>query len=171
MSCAIGVRPHNHPQQVAARGVDDSKDDRRTPLALFEALDAEFGPFTVDVAASEDNALCDRFFDRERSGLAHSWRGEIVWCNPPYSSIEPWVRKAREEVANGCRRVVFLLPANRTEQVWWQELVEPVRDRGLGVRVRFLPGRPRFGSSLHPSGQSGCPFGCVVLVIEPAEAA
>lgn len=170
MSCAIGVVPANHPQQVAVNGADDSKDDRRTPYPLFAALDEEFGPFTVDVAASAENALCNRFYDKTSNGLAQSWAGEIVWGNVPYSSIAPWIEKAIEEIANGCLRVVFLLPANRTEQAWWQELIEPVRDRGLGVMTRFLPGRPRFGSSRHPKGQTGCPFGCVVVVFEPGEA-
>lgn len=169
MSCLVGVRPKNHPQQVAAVGVDDEKDDRRTPQELFDELDAEHGPFTVDVAASAENAKCLRFYDLASDGLAQSWAGELVWCNPPFSRLMPWVQKALEEIAAGCVRVVMLLPANRTEQPFWQEYIEPVRDRGLGVTTRFLPGRQKFGSASGP-GKAGCPFGCVVVVFEPGEA-
>ena len=70
--------------------------------------------------------------------------GESVWCNPPYSAIRPWVLKAwaEHDVAHS---IVMLLPANRTEQGWWQELVEPHRDRpGPPLTVGLLAGRLRF---------------------------
>lgn len=126
----IGKKARNHPQQVRRDGVDDSIDDRRTPGSVFNPLN-ETHRFTIDAAASADNAKCPRFFDRKRDGLAQSWAGERVWCNPPYSSIEPWVVKAWNEMRRGCELVVMLLPANRTEQGWWQTYVEPRRD-GLG---------------------------------------
>ncbi|MGN6609970.1 MAG: DNA N-6-adenine-methyltransferase [Jatrophihabitans sp.] len=95
--------------------------------------------------------------------------GETVWCNPPYSDIEPWVAKAWDEhPATG--GIVMLLPANRTEQGWWQRLVEPFRDQpGSPLTVTFLRGRMRF---LRP-GQSAIgpnerpPFGCCLLVWHP----
>ena len=37
------------------------RDNRSTPRELFDFLNAEFG-FTLDVAATSDNALCARFF-------------------------------------------------------------------------------------------------------------
>jgi phage N-6-adenine-methyltransferase len=88
----------NHPQQVAKRqrtrlfgDVDqtDEIDDRRTPQNLFDELNNEFH-FTVDVAASKDNAKLDRYYDLERSGLEVSWTGERVWCNPPFSDLRSW---------------------------------------------------------------------------------
>jgi len=76
--------------------------------------------------------------------FAQSWAGERVWCNPPFSDLRPWVVKAWQE-SRGCPVIVMLLPANRCEQRWWQELVEPFRDRpGSPLRTTFLPGRPRF---------------------------
>lgn len=93
--------------------------------------------------------------------------GERVWCNPPYSSIEPWVRKAWAETA--AEVVVMLLPANRTEQGWWMDLVEPYRDRpGSPLRVEFMRGRPRFimagrgQTTVRPNARP--PFGLVVLI-------
>lgn len=169
----------NHPQQVAARGADDDTDDRRTPAEVFEPLHAEHG-FTLDAAASEANAKCARYFTRFTDGLAQSWAGETVWLNCPYSNIYAWLLKALSEVAWGrCPKVVLLLPANRPEQSWWHDLLEPIRDRGLGVSTRYLRGRTRFEGpngalkpkkSASPRSHGGGirpPFGCVVVTIVP----
>lgn len=101
---------------------------------------------------------------REAAGTEIPER-ELIWCNPPYSAIAPWVRKAWDCWASTAG-IVMLLPANRTEQSWWQLMVEPYRDRtGSPLRAEFLPGRMRF---LKP-GQSAVgpnqrpPFGCVLL--------
>lgn len=166
----IGYRSKNHPQQVAVTGAKDEVDDRATHPQHFAQIDEEFGPFTLDVAAAAHNAKCDRYFDVETDGLRQSWAGERVWCNPPYSSIEPWVRKAWDEAptADG---IVMLLPANRTEQKWWQTLVEPHRDRGSGFRVKFLPGRMRFirRGAIDVGPNERPPFGCVLLIWDSSQ--
>lgn len=169
-----GFRSRNHPQQVARRAAArDDVDDRRTPRELFDAWNARYR-FSLDAAASRENALCVVYCSIETSGLAVSWSGHRVWCNPPYSAIGAWVRKAHDEMRNGCEAVVMLLPANRTEQSWWQELVEPYRDQasrdGVRLQSRFLPGRLRFGRpgwAPPPKGDRP-PFGCVVLAWERA---
>jgi hypothetical protein len=94
------------------------------------------------------------------------WAGERIWCNPPYSNIAPWVGKAWREV--DALLVVMLLPANRTEQAWWQADVEPHRDRGGRLRVEFLPGRIRFLKPGHLRIGPGDrpPFGCCLLIWE-----
>jgi site-specific DNA-methyltransferase (adenine-specific) len=109
-----------------------------TPPDLFAALDAEFGPFTLDACASAANAKCPRYFDREQDGLKQPWTG-VVWCNPPYGrTIGEWVRKAWESVERGdAERVVCLLPA-RPGSGWWHDWAA----RG---EVRFLRGRLKFG--------------------------
>ncbi len=98
--------------------------------------------------------------------IACSLRPETVFCNPPYSSIEPWVRKAWLE-ADRALGIVMLLPANRCEQKWWQQQVEPHRDRaGSGLRVEFLPGRMRFikAGQLDVGPNERPPFGCCLLI-------
>lgn len=169
----VGVRTKNHRNDVMKRGeVDDSTDDRGTPDYLFAPLHEEHG-FTLDVAAAAHNTKLPRFFDRLTNGLAQSWAGEVVWCNPPYSDLRAWTEKALAEVQRGCPKVVMLLPANRTEQGWWQELIEPIRDReGTGVRTKNLRGRPRFTQAgqtikVGPRGGTHAPFGCVLVIIEP----
>ncbi len=110
--------------------------DWRTPPALFAALHAEFG-FTVDAAASDANALLPRYWTAETDGLAQSWAGEVVWCNPPYGSeTKKWTRKAREEAAKGAT-VVLLIPAS-TDTAWWHD------DVMQATEVRLIRGRVNF---------------------------
>lgn len=137
----VNFRAGNHPQQTTKRGARPEIDDRATPPELFNPLHERFR-FTLDVAALPHNTKCERYFTPDDDGLEQSWAGERVWCNPPYSDIKSWVTKAWAEsvMAN---LIVMLLPANRTEQRWWQELVEPYRLNGA-LRVEFVSGRQRF---------------------------
>lgn len=157
----VGFKAQNHPQQEPKPDVDD----RATVPEVFDPLNERYR-FTIDVAAAEHNTKCVRFYDEEQDGLAQPWAEEAVWCNPPYSDIRPWVEKAWLEHADA-RVIVMLVPANRTEQSWWQDLVEPFRDRpGMGLTVEFIRGRIRF---LKP-GQTAVgpnerpPFGCCLLI-------
>lgn len=163
----VGFKARNHRQQVGKRGPNPKVDDRGTPPEVFKSLDERFG-FTVDVAAQPHNAKLQRFYTPEQDGLAQDWTGERVWCNPPYSDIEPWLEKAWNSRAE---LVVMLVPANRTEQGWWQRQVEPYRDRGdSALRVEFLAGRLRFiaagASEVGPNERP--PFGCCLLIFQPA---
>lgn len=148
----------NHPNQVKHRGdVLEDVDVRPTPDDLYLPLDARFG-FTLDAAASADNAKCGTYFTITDNGLYRDWSGHTVWCNPPYSRIRPWVSKAWDSHLV-CPAIVLLLPANRTEQGWWQDLVEPYRDRPASrLTVEFLRGRTVFG------GKGHAPFGCCLLI-------
>jgi hypothetical protein len=69
------------------------REDWRTPADLFAALHREFA-FTVDAAASERNALLPRFWTRESDAFLQDWRGERVFCNPPYGRDSGrWIAK------------------------------------------------------------------------------
>lgn len=183
----VGFKANNHPQQTGKRGAKDAVDDRGTPQEFIDELESRFGKFTLDVAAAEHNAKAPEFYNLEADGLAQEWTGR-VWCNPPYSDCGAWVRKAWEEW-NGCgctfRRcqdsehmfwprhgstpesIVMLLPANRVEQAWWQDYVEPHRDRpDSPLRVEFLRGRMRFDRPGWTPGPKGDrpPFGVCLLI-------
>lgn len=185
----LGHRAQNHPQQVTRRGAVGDVDDRAITDEDFAPLHARFD-FTIDAAAAPHNAKLPRYWTAEDDALTQSWTGERVWCNPPYSDIRPWVEKAHREwdwryrihnavTCTGCRyceptmqrshlmRIVMLLPANRTEQRWWQDLVEPrLRAHDPDFRVEFLPGRMRFDRPGWTPGPKGNrpPFGCCLLI-------
>ena len=161
----VRFKAKNHPQQATR----DEVDDRRTPASLFDELNGKHH-FTVDAAASQINALLPDFWTLETDALVQSWHSQRVWCNPPYSAIAPWVQKAWNEMEDGCSIVVMLLPANRCEQGWWQQFVEPLRDRpaihGITLSTQFLPGRLRFAwptDRVVPIKGDRPPFGCVLL--------
>jgi phage N-6-adenine-methyltransferase len=161
----VGFKAQNHRQQTRKRGALDKVDDRRTPRSLFDPPNEEFG-FTLDVAASHANALCSTYYTVENDALTQPWFGR-VWCNPPYSNLRPWIEKAWQEwcKSDDVAAIVMLLPANRTEQGWWQDLIEP--DRGKRLATRFLRGRLRFdtpeGTYSDPRGNRP-PFGCCLVI-------
>jgi len=164
----VGRPAENHPQQVGKRGALDKVDDRRTPLDLWNRLNDEFA-FTLDAAASDDNALCANYYTVEDNGLERSWGNQRVWCNPPYSDCKAWVEKAwRAWAIEWAFSIVMLLPANRTEQAWWQDFIEPYR--GKTIETRFLRGRLRFDTPSHsyddPRGNRP-PFGNVLVIWRP----
>jgi phage N-6-adenine-methyltransferase len=163
----VGFKAQNHRQQVAKRGPRPEVDNLETPWDFFTPLQERFG-FTLDACALPHNAKCERYFTPDEDGLAQPWEGERVWCNPPYSNIEPWVFKATLELVD---LAVFLLPANRTEQRWWQRHVEPYRDKPGGWRCEFLPGRLRFIKHGHDRVEPNQrpPFGCCLLILERAQ--
>lgn len=152
-----------HPQQ----GSDDTVDDRETSWEDWNPIHERFR-FTVDAAAAPHNAKLPKYWTKETCGLTQPWQNERVWCNPPYSTIKPWVEKAWTEWAiGGCELIVMLVPSNRTEQAWWQDLVEPRRDTiGSPLSAEFLRGRMRFKAATDAKipPNSRPPFGSCLLV-------
>ena len=162
-----GYRSKNHPQQVAQRGPLDAVDDRQTPREVVDAAAGlTGGAFTLDAAASATNTQCPVFYSIADDGLRKPWSGR-VWCNPPYSNCADWVRKAWAEWdAGNVTAIAMLLPSNRTEQGWWQTLVEPRRDTtGSPLHTVFLPGRIRFArpQGWRPPKGDRPPFGVCLL--------
>lgn len=160
----VGFKSQNHPQQTRYKGSNPDVDDRALTVDDFDLLNQRFR-FTVDAASSIENRKCDRHWTVKENGLEQSWAGERVYCNPPYSDIGPWVCKAWKERLSQIS--VLLLPANRTEQGWWQEWIEPYRDRmGSVLSVEFLPGRLRFlkPGQVKIGPNERPPFGCVLCV-------
>lgn len=144
--------------------------DRRTPRDLFDKLNEEFD-FTLDGAASHENALCDVYCTLEgtfercttylcpemghprlswEDGLHFSWEGERVYINPPYGRglLEPFIRKAATSRAEV---VVALIPV-RTEQPWFHEYVWG------WAEIRFLKGRVKY------DGLGAAPFPSMVVI-------
>ncbi len=169
-------------QQRANRAVADLFPDVKPPPEIedgdqrftLESTDlwarkvANVVRWDLDVAACAESHLAARYYTKADDGLTKPWDASTIWVNPPFSDIEPWVQKAWREFERRSRSMVIamLLPASRTEQRWWQELVEPHRGRQSGFTTHFLPGRTRFGLPGNPKGDGvgSPPFGCVLLV-------
>ena len=124
-----------------------------TPADVFDPLNREFG-FTMDVAATDENAKCPRYYTREDDGLAQPWDG-VCWMNPPYGEDVPkWLARALDESKRGVT-TVCLIPA-RTNTKWFHDLCLSVAE------VRFVKGRPKFGDADH-----GLPLPLAVVVYRP----
>ena len=84
-------------------------DEWGTPPKIFDPLNAEF-QFTLDAAATDENALCESYYTLEEDGSEQDWAGHTVWVNPPYDakSLTAFVQKAMREVLNGVTTVLIV---------------------------------------------------------------
>lgn len=118
--------------------VTKPSDSAKTPEWLYRALDAEFA-FDLDPCPFTETPEVD--------GLELSWTGRRVFCNPPYSNILPWVRKALSSAA----LVIFLVP-KRFDALWCRMLRDDKAELRIFERdVRF---ETLNGGSVKPVGGS-----------------
>jgi DNA N-6-adenine-methyltransferase (Dam) len=105
-------------------------DSYATPEYLFHALNDEFD-FSLDPCP-----LNPDWPKTGIDGLQLDWNGQVVFCNPPWSDIMPWVNKA---LTSKCL-TVFLLPA-RTDTAWFHKLyASRAVIRFFRKRVHFIAG-------------------------------
>ena len=123
-----------------------------TPQAFFDELNKDF-KFTLDPCATAENAKCHRYFTKEQNGLLQSWKGERVFCNPPYGKeIGEWVKKCAEE-AKGGALVVMLIPA-RTDTKYFHKYIYKQHE------IKFIKGRLKFNDCGKPA-----PFPSMVVIM------
>ena len=140
-----------------------TKNHEETPDLAFEWANERWGPLDLDVAADEWNAKTPRYYNKKRDGLSSPWSSRI-WCNPPWSNIQPWVQKAlREFYAGRAECVVMLLPT-RTGTSWFV-------DCGQRFDITYIKGRLKFGAKPGTEKGKGGFEDCAYFVLEhPPEA-
>lgn len=118
-----------------------------TPWAVLCALQDEGFNFTLDVAAGIGTAKAPKFYTEEDNAFTQDWAKDAgdgdAWCNPPYGDkrfpVKDWVQRAwlfRKSLTT-----VLLLPANKTDQDWFHDLV--LKDgeyRPVRGRIGFIDG-------------------------------
>lgn len=111
-------------------------DEWLTPEWLIEAL----GPFDLDPCAPpvQPWPTAGRAFHAGDDGLAQSWENAdgspaFAWVNPPYSRIEPWMRRV---AAHG--HGLALIFARTETSVWFESIW------GRATSVLFVRGRLTF---------------------------
>lgn len=115
-------------------------DERTTPKEFFDKLNSVFN-FELDAAATEENALCPKYYTIETNGLESPW-SKSTFCNPPYSrgEIIKWVKKAyNEKIKRDCTSVL-LLPGDISTK--WFALT-----RGLADILYTVDGRLKFNGN------------------------
>lgn len=118
-----------------------------TPPEVYDALHAEFG-FTFDPCPLKG----------DEDGLKRRWSGR-VFCNPPYSKIPEFIKKALWHLHTGdVELAVFLIPA-RTDTAWFHDYCWGKAE------VRFCRGRIKFQGARWTA-----PFPSMIVVFREAQA-
>ena len=133
--------------EAGKAALTSNNEEWETPQSLFDKLNGVFH-FTLDPCSTDVNAKCVKHYTAEQDGLAQTWKGETVFCNPPYGRhIGEWVRKCAEESKHA--RVVMLIPA-RTDTAYFHDYIYH------RAHVQFLRGRLKF--ELGGVRQNSAPF-------------
>jgi site-specific DNA-methyltransferase (adenine-specific) len=113
-----------------------------TPDSFYDPLNEKYH-FTLDVAATPENAKCAKYFTEEQDGLKQEWIPDpydentpgAIWCNPPYGpTILDWIKKAI-----ACKhKVVMLLPV-KTSNATFHDNILP------NAKINFVRGHLKFG--------------------------
>ena len=108
----------------------------------------------MDGASEPGNALLPKASTVE---IPLPWKGERVFCNPPWSNIAPFV-----ELASTAELAVLLVPA-RTNVKWFHRALE------LRAMPRFFRKRPIFENVAHKGKGHNSPVDCLLLVFKRTE--
>ena len=130
--------------------IAEDKDDFRTPREFFEGVCATHGDFQLDVAANSENFLVQPYYSKGNSGLINDWMGNRIWCNPPYSDPQAWIKKAIQELdLENCQQVFMLLPVD-TSRRWFHDYIYE-----RAAEIWFIKGRLVFsGPNSQPKATS-----------------
>lgn len=128
-----------------------NSDEWSTPEEIYNELDKEFN-FNLDPCSTAENHKTEDYFTIADNGLIKSWGGRRVFCNPPYSTIGEWVKKAYYESFKEDTLIVLLIPA-RTDTKYFQEYIYHRSE------IRFIKGRLKFGNS-----KNSAPFPSMVVI-------
>lgn len=121
------------------------KMDWKTPKAVYQVLDSEFG-FDFDPCPTNPD------FD----GLKVEW-GKTNFVNPPYGRELPkWINKGYKEHLKG-KTVIFLIPS-RTDTRWWHDYIMKANE------IRFIRGRLKFNDQ-----ENSAPFPSAIIIFERIE--
>lgn len=112
-----------------------SKSDKwQTPSSVYDPLNAEFG-FNYDPCPIT-------WKEGDVDGLTTEW-GSSTFCNPPYSKVAKWIKKAHDEWRKG-KTVVMLINAI-TDTVAFHEYIYGKAE------IRFIKGRISFIDPNNPT--------------------
>lgn len=118
-----------------------ASDHWATPKCVYDDLDREFS-FTFDpcpLMSVEDGAKI-------------RWHGR-VFCNPPYSRIDEFLRRGLFHLAKGDADILVFLIPSRTDTAWFHDYCLKAAE------VRFIRGRLKFGDA-----KNSAPFPSMIVV-------
>jgi hypothetical protein len=119
-----------------------------TPGSVYSALDREFA-FTFDPCPLQSR----------QSGVLIPWTGN-VFCNPPYSKIDDFLRHGLFHLASGNAKLLVYLVPSRTDTAWFHDYCLKADE------IRFIRGRLKFGDA-----KNSAPFPSMIVVFRKWELA
>lgn len=129
-----------------------------TPEWLSKLLVEEY-QITIDACATQDNAVCQRFWGPEEDGLRQSWVGEHPFWNPPFDDVSAWVHKAYNEAKDNGVTSVGLVPF-RKDQYWFQLALE-------NAQMRLIQGGFLYFAGFNEQKGQVARIDCVIFVFGP----
>ena len=131
------------------------KDDWETPQSFFDTLHEKYN-FTLDAAATDDNAKLSSYYTEQDNALEQKWEGR-VFVNPPYGrEIKHWVKKAYEESLEPYNECVVMVIPSRTDTTYWHDYIF-----GKATDIDFIRGRLKFEVNGEP--KQPAPFPSAVV--------
>ena len=131
------------------------KHDWRTSPHVFEYFNQRF-KFQLDAAATEENALCERFITPKEDALSIPWDAQTIWVNPPYGrGIKYWMKKAYDEARAG--KSVGVLVFARTDTAWWHDYAMKA------AAIFLIRGRLKFIGDDGKPGNSATAPSCFIV--------
>lgn len=100
----------------------ESSGDIWTPQVFIDAVERNWGPLTVDLAATTASAKALTYYTPEQDSLNQNWTrlSGNLWLNPPYSNITPWAKKCAKSYGENEQVEIFLLvPASVGANWFW----------------------------------------------------
>jgi phage N-6-adenine-methyltransferase len=128
----------------AALARNASRQDWGTPREFLAAVERRFGRINWDLAAHAENHVVPSYFGpgsaNGEDSLAQDWSqlGGVLFLNPPFANIEPWVAKASAECVSRTDWTLVLVPASIGTN-WFAKHVQPFAHvLGLSPRIKFV---------------------------------
>jgi hypothetical protein len=102
-----------------SKGIDT--DNWEVSRSDYNHLNALFGPFSIDLFATCDNAKATRFYSRSWEigtqgvdSFAQNWHGECAYVAPPVSLVMRTIRKIAITVMSG----ILIIPLWKNAKFW-----------------------------------------------------
>jgi phage N-6-adenine-methyltransferase len=118
-----------------------------TPRSVLDPLKAEFN-FNYDPCPIT-------WKEGDPDALVSDW-GTSTFCNPPYSKVAHFVKKASEEAQKG--KVIVMLINACTDTKWFHEYIY------LKHEIRFVKGRISFIDPKNPEKKQPSPRPSMIVV-------
>lgn len=139
----------------------DKTDEWATPKEVVRPLSRAVGGFDLDpCSGAEHTPHADHRYTKEDDGLRQEWFGQ-VWCNPPFSDKDVWLKKAIDERDN-YDRCIMLIPVD-TSTEWFHRYVTKADYVCFdGSRISFVKpdgtqgNSPNFGTMFVVFGSLNC---------------